>query len=79
MHILGVSALYHDAAAVLVRDGEVVAAAQEERFSRLKQDASLPVQMPADACAEREGDVLEDPVVQPDRACAAERAIFRRE
>ncbi len=45
--ILGVSALYHDAAAVLLRDGEVVAAAQEERFSRIKQDPSLPVRAAA--------------------------------
>ena len=42
-YILGISALYHDAAAVLLRDGVVVAAIQEERFSRLKHDASLPV------------------------------------
>ncbi len=45
--ILGVSALYHDAAAVLLRDGEVVAAAQEERFTRIKQDPSLPVRATA--------------------------------
>lgn len=43
MRILGVSALYHDAAAALVVDGEVVAAASEERFTRLKNDPSLPV------------------------------------
>ena len=43
-HILGISALYHDAAAALLRDGEVVAAAQEERFSRCKGDPSFPVQ-----------------------------------
>lgn len=42
--ILGLSAFYHDSAAVLVRDGEVVAAAQEERFSRLKNDAAFPSQ-----------------------------------
>lgn len=42
-YILGVSALYHDAAVVLLRDGEIVAAAQEERFTRLKHDASLPI------------------------------------
>ncbi len=41
--ILGVSALYHDAAVALLRDGVVVAAVQEERFSRLKHDAALPV------------------------------------
>jgi carbamoyltransferase len=42
MHILGVSAYYHDAAACLVRDGEIVAAAQEERFTRKKHDAGFP-------------------------------------
>ena len=41
--ILGISALYHDAAAVLLVDGVVVAAAQEERFTRVKHDASLPI------------------------------------
>ncbi|QDT29458.1 carbamoyltransferase family protein [Gimesia panareensis] len=40
--ILGISAFYHDSAAALVVDGEIVAAAQEERFSRVKQDASFP-------------------------------------
>lgn len=42
MQVLGVSGLYHDAAAALVRDGEIVAAAQEERFTRRKHDPSLP-------------------------------------
>ena len=41
--LLGVSAQYHDAAACLVVDGRVVAAAQEERFSRRKHDAGLPI------------------------------------
>jgi len=40
--ILGISALYHDSAAALVIDGRIVAAAQEERFSRVKQDARFP-------------------------------------
>jgi len=40
--ILGISCYYHDAAAALVRDGDIVAAAQEERFTRLKHDASFP-------------------------------------
>ena len=40
--ILGISAYYHDSAAALLRDGEVVAAAQEERFSRKKNDAGFP-------------------------------------
>ena len=41
-NILGVSAFYHDSAAALVRDGEIVAAAQEERFTRRKHDPSFP-------------------------------------
>jgi len=41
--ILGISAFYHDAAAVLVRDGAIVAAAQEERFTRKKHDEQFPV------------------------------------
>jgi carbamoyltransferase len=41
-HILGISAFYHDSAAALVRDGEIVAAAQEERFSREKHDHRFP-------------------------------------
>jgi carbamoyltransferase len=40
--ILGISAYYHDAAAALVVDGKVIAAAQEERFSLVKNDAALP-------------------------------------
>ena len=42
MNILGISAFYHDSAACLVRDGEIIAAAQEERFTRKKHDASFP-------------------------------------
>lgn len=42
MNILGVSAYYHDSAACLVRDGEIVAAAQEERFTRKKHDPGFP-------------------------------------
>lgn len=42
MHILGFSCYYHDSAAALLRDGELVAAAQEERFSRIKHDADFP-------------------------------------
>ena len=43
MRILGISAFYHDSAATLVEDGRIVAAAQEERFSRKKHDARFPV------------------------------------
>lgn len=43
MNILGISALYHDSAAALIMDGEIIAAAQEERFSRKKHDAEFPL------------------------------------
>ncbi len=42
MYILGISAYYHDSAACLIDDGEIIAAAQEERFTRKKHDASYP-------------------------------------
>ena len=44
MYVLGISAYYHDSAAALLRDGEIVAAAQEERFTRTKHWAGFPVQ-----------------------------------
>jgi len=42
MYILGISAFYHDSAACLVQDGEIIAAAQEERFTRKKHDPGFP-------------------------------------
>jgi carbamoyltransferase len=42
MNILGISAFYHDSAACLVRDGEIIAAAQEERFTRKRHDFHFP-------------------------------------
>ena len=42
MYILGISAFYHDSAAAILKDGEIIAAAQEERFSRKKHDAGFP-------------------------------------
>ena len=42
MNILGISAFYHDSAASLLQDGQIIAAAQEERFSRVKHDSSFP-------------------------------------
>ncbi len=42
MYILGISAFYHDSAAALVTDGRIVAAAQEERFTRTKHDSGFP-------------------------------------
>lgn len=41
-YILGISAYYHDSAAAIVKDGEIIAAAQEERFTRIKQDSEYP-------------------------------------
>jgi carbamoyltransferase len=52
--ILGVSAFYHDSAACLILDGEIVAAAQEERFSREKYDAAFP-QQAIDYCLQEAG------------------------
>ncbi len=52
MRILGISAFYHDSAAALVEDGHIVAAAQEERFSRKKHDSSMPRQAIAYCLAE---------------------------
>ena len=40
--ILGISAFYHDSAATLIKDGEIIAAAQEERFTRIKHDSTFP-------------------------------------
>jgi carbamoyltransferase len=58
MRVLGISAFYHDSAAALVRDGQIVAAAQEERFSRRKHDARFP-RHAVSYCLEREGVPLE--------------------
>lgn len=43
MNILGISAYYHDAAAALITDGKIIAAAQEERFTRIKNDSNFPI------------------------------------
>ena len=51
--VLGISAFYHDSAACLLRDGEIVAAAQEERFTRKKGDASFPARA-VDYCLARQ-------------------------
>src|SRR5438105_14779183 len=54
LNVLGLSCFYHDAGACLLQDGVVVAAAEEERFSRLKHDARLPMQA-ASYCLESAG------------------------
>ena len=43
MYILGISAYYHDSAACLIKDGKIIAAAQEERFTRKKHDSAFPL------------------------------------
>ncbi len=59
MHILGISAFYHDSAAALLRDGEIVAAAQQERFSRRKHDPRLPKEA-VDYCLAEAGITLDE-------------------
>lgn len=59
MNILGISAFYHDSAACLLRDGELVAAAQEERFSRKKHDHRFPKAAVA-ACLKAGGLTVDD-------------------
>jgi len=54
MRILGISAFYHDSAAALLRDGEIIAAAQEERFTRKKHDSRFPSHA-MEFCLGREG------------------------
>ncbi len=58
-YILGISAFYHDSAACLLKDGEIAAAAQEERFTRKKHDASFPKRA-TDYCLQQEGITAED-------------------
>src|SRR5262245_58524679 len=59
MRVLGLSAFYHDSAAALVEDGRIIAAAQEERFTRKKGDASFPRNAIA-YCLEAAGTTLAD-------------------
>jgi carbamoyltransferase len=59
MRVLGLSAYYHDSAAALLEDGRIVAAAQEERFTRRKHDSSFPSHAIA-SCLEIAGRRLED-------------------
>lgn len=59
MRILGISALYHDSAAALVVDGQILAAAQEERFTRKKHDAEFPHHA-VEYCLSQAGITLKD-------------------
>src|SRR6266852_1525937 len=58
MRILGISAFYHDSAAALVEDGRIVAAAQEERFTRIKHDSEFPINA-IEACLKSAGIAME--------------------
>ena len=57
--ILGISAYYHDSAAALVQDGEIIAAAQEERFTRKKHDPGYPTHA-INYCLSEAGCALQD-------------------
>ena len=59
MRILGISAFYHDSAAALIDDGVIAAAAQEERFTRIKHDAGFPAKA-VEYCLDRAGTTLAD-------------------
>lgn len=59
MNIIGISAFYHDSAACLIRGGRIAAAAQEERFTRIKHDQSFPMEAVM-ACLKKEGLGLSD-------------------
>src|SRR6266576_1309035 len=86
MNILGISAFYHDSAAALVQDGVIVAAAQEERFTRRKHDQSFPAK--ARAYCRREAGIgaqdlgavvfYEKPLVKADRLLETYLAVAPR-
>lgn len=59
MKILGISAFYHDSAAAIIEEGEIIAAAQEERFTRIKQDPSFPKNS-IEFCLNEAGLVIDD-------------------
>lgn len=76
-YILGISALYHNSAAALICNGEIVAAAEEERFSRIKADSAIPVNAAA-FCLDTAGitaDELDCIVFYDDPAVKFERII----
>ncbi len=74
VHVLGISAFYHDSAAAILRDGEIVAAAQEERFTRQKHDARYPEHAIA-FCLEAAGVTAAD----LDAVAFYERPVVKRE
>ncbi len=83
MRILGLSAFYHDSAAALVEDGAIVAAVQEERFSRLKHDARFPRQSAAWCLSRASGTVdavvyYEKPLLKFERILSTAAAVAPR-
>jgi len=86
MYILGISAFYNDSAACLLKDGAVIAAAQEERFTRKKHDLSLPVNA-VRYCLDQAGISIDDvshvgfyekPLIKFGRVLTAYAATFPR-
>ena len=84
MNILGISCFYHDAAAALIQDGRIVAAAEEERFTRKKHDPGFPVQA-INYCLKEAGlsaeeldyvGFYEKPMLKFERAMHTSRATF---
>ncbi len=59
VYILGISAYYHDSAAAIIRNGEIIAAASEERFTRIKGDSSFPHNA-VGFCLEQTGQSIDD-------------------
>src|SRR5260370_30421451 len=59
MRVLGISAFYHDSAAALIEDGQILCAAQEERFTRKKHDAQFP-RLAIEFCLEQAGHPLSE-------------------
>ena len=59
MYILGISAFYHDSAAAIIKDEQIIAAAQEERFTRIKHDHSFPINA-VEYCLEEAGIGIDD-------------------
>lgn len=86
MYILGISAFYHDSAAALFKDGKIVAAAQEERFTRLKHDSGFPVKaidycLSSESISIKEIDYIgfyEKPFVKFERILFSHLATFPR-
>jgi carbamoyltransferase len=83
-YILGISAFYHDSAAALIRDGEIVAAAQEERFTRVKNDSRFPASA-INFCLEEAGINVDDlesvvfydnPYITLERIIASQVAVY---